>query len=112
MLIPEQSRRRQDQAQQPTITISIKESGAPPNRTYIFHIFLTAISSSPTRASPHRTQKLRQISRRYSSLFEQSCRPELDAGARPPWEPGSLPSSCPPPGRRSAPPCPRAAPAS
>ena len=67
---------------QPTITLSIKESGATPNTTYLFHISLDGhpILTNQSLSLPD-SEKLREISRRYSSLFEQSCRPEMDAGA-------------------------------
>ena len=68
--------------QQPTITLSIKESGAPPSTTYIFHISLDGHPLLTNQSlSSQDSEKLRQISRRYSSLFEQSYRPEMDAGA-------------------------------
>ena len=68
--------------QQPTITLSIKESGAPPNTTYLFHISLDGHPILTNQSlSPQDSETVRQISRRYSSLFEQSCRPEMDAGA-------------------------------
>jgi hypothetical protein len=68
--------------QQPTITLSIKESGAPPNATYLFHISLDSqlILTNQSLSLPD-SEKLREISRSYSSLFEQACRPEIDAGA-------------------------------
>ena len=69
-------------AQQPVITLSIKESGAPPNATYLFHIFLDgrALLTNQSLSLPD-SQKLREISRSFSSLFEQACRPEMEAGA-------------------------------
>jgi len=67
---------------QPTITLSIKESGAPPSTTYLFHISLDGHPILTNQSlSPQDSEKLRQISRRFGSLFEQSCRPEMDAGA-------------------------------
>ena len=67
---------------QPTITLSIKEAGAPPNPTYLFRISLDGHPILTNQSlSPQDSEKLRQISRRYSSLFEQSCRPEMEAGA-------------------------------
>ena len=67
---------------QPTITLSIKESGAPPNTTYLFHISLDGhpLLTNQSLSFPD-SEKLRQLSRSYSSLFEQACRPEMDAGA-------------------------------
>jgi len=67
---------------QPTITLSIKESGATPNTTYLFHISLDGHPLLTNQSlSPQDSEKLRQISRSFSSLFEQACRPEMDAGA-------------------------------
>ena len=67
---------------QPTITLSIKESGAPPNTTYLFHISLDGHPILTNQSlSPQDSETVREISRRYSSLFEQSCRPEMDPGA-------------------------------
>jgi len=67
---------------QPTITLSIKESGAPPNATYLFHISLDGRALLTNQSlSPQDSEKLREISRSFSSLFEQSCRPEMDASA-------------------------------
>ena len=67
---------------QPVITLSIKESGAPPNSTYLFHISLDGhpILTNQSLSLPD-SETVRVMSRRYSSLFEQSCRPEMDAGA-------------------------------
>ena len=67
---------------QPTITLSIKESGATPNTTYLFHISLDGhpFLTNQSLSLPD-SQKVRQISRSFSSLFEQPCRPEMDAGA-------------------------------
>ena len=68
--------------QQQVITLSIKESGAPPNSTYLFHISLDGHPILTNQSlSPQDSEKLLQISRSYSSLFEQSCRPEMEAGA-------------------------------
>ena len=67
---------------QPTITLSIKESGAPPNTTYLFHISLDGHPILTNQSlSLQDSEIVRQLSRRYSSLFEQSCRPEMDSGA-------------------------------
>ena len=67
---------------QPVITLSIKESGAPPNTTYLFHISLDGHPILTNQSlSPQDSENVRQISRRFSSLFEQSCRPEMEAGA-------------------------------
>jgi hypothetical protein len=68
-------------AQQPTITLSIKESGAPPSSTYLFHISLDGHPILTNQSfSPQNSEKLRQISRSYSSPFEQSCAPEMEVG--------------------------------
>jgi hypothetical protein len=81
MLILEQSGGKTT-AQQPTITLSIKESGAPPNSTYLFHISLDGhpILTNQSLSLPD-SETVRQISRSFGSLFEQSCRPEMEAGA-------------------------------
>lgn len=69
-------------AQQPTITLSIKESGAPPNTTYLFHIIFDGHPILTNQSlSPQDSETVQEISRSYSSLFEQSCRPEMVAGA-------------------------------
>jgi hypothetical protein len=59
--------------------LSIKESGAPPNTTYLFHIFLDGhpILTNQSLSLPD-SQKLRQISHSFGSIFEQGCRPEKD----------------------------------
>ncbi len=64
MLILEQSGGKTT-AQQPTITLSIKESGAPPNTTYIFHISLDGhpLLTNKSLSLPD-SQKVREISRR------------------------------------------------
>ena len=68
--------------QQPVITLSIKESGAPPNTAYLFHISLDGHPILTNQSlSPQDSETVRQISHRYSSLFEQACRPEMKAGA-------------------------------
>ncbi len=67
---------------QPTITLSIKESGAPSNSTYLFYISLDGhLLLTNQSLSSQDSEKLWQISRRYSSLFEQACRPEMGASA-------------------------------
>ena len=67
---------------QPTITLSVKDSGAPHNITYLFHISLGGHPILTNQSlSPQDSETVRQISRSYSSLFKQSCRPEMDAGA-------------------------------
>ena len=67
---------------QPIITLSIKESGAPPNTTYIFHISLDGHPLLTNQSlSPQDSETVRQLSRSFGFLFEQSCRPEMDAGA-------------------------------
>ena len=100
-------------AQNQSSSLSIKESGAPPNATYLFHIFLDgrALLTNQSLSLPD-SQKLREISRSFSSLFEQACRPEMDAGAEAALGAQLFRSSWPHPGRRSARRCPRAAPAS
>lgn len=69
-------------AQDPVITLSIKESGATPNTTYLFHISLDGHPILANQSlSPQDSETVLEISRSYSSLFEQPCRPEMDAGA-------------------------------
>ncbi len=59
-------------AQPPTITLSIRESGAPPNSTYHFHITLDGhLILTNQILSPEDSETVRQISHRDSSLFEQ-----------------------------------------
>jgi len=82
MLIQEHPSGGKTTDQQPTITLSIKESGAPPNNTYLFHISLDGHPILTNQSlSTQDSETVREISHRYSSLFEQSCRPEMDAGA-------------------------------
>ena len=70
MLILEQSGGKTT-AQQPTITLSIKESGAPPSTTYLFHISLDGhpILTNQSLSLPD-SETVRQISRSFGSLFE------------------------------------------
>ena len=69
--------------QEPTITLSIKESGERPNTTYLFHILLDgkALTSNQSLSLPD-SQAVREISRSFGALFEQGCRPEKDADAQ------------------------------
>ncbi len=69
--------------QDPTITLSIKEAGERPNSTYLFHIQLdgTTLVSNQSLSLPD-SQAVREISRNFGSLFEQGCRPEMDADAQ------------------------------
>ena len=69
--------------QEPTITLSIKESGERPNTTYLFHILLDgkALTSNQSLSLPD-SQAVREVSRSFSSLFEQGCRPEKDSDAQ------------------------------
>ncbi len=69
--------------QDPTITLSIKEAGERPNSTYLFHIQLdgNVITSNQSLSLPD-SQAVREISRSFGSLFEQGCRPEMDADAQ------------------------------
>ena len=70
--------------QDPTITLSIKEAGVRPNSTYLFHIQLDGnVITSNQSLSLQDSQAVREISRSFSSLFEQDrCRPEMDADAQ------------------------------
>ncbi len=69
--------------QDPTITLSIKEAGERPNTTYLFHIQLdgNVITSNQSLSLPD-SRSVREISRSFGSLFEQGCRPEMDADAQ------------------------------
>jgi tetratricopeptide (TPR) repeat protein len=69
--------------QDPTITLSIKESGERPNTTYLFHILLDrkALTSNQSLSLPD-SQAVREISRSFAALFEGGSRPEKDAGAQ------------------------------
>jgi len=66
--------------QDPTITLSIKESGVHPNTNYLFHIFLNEnpVTSNQSLSLPD-SRAVREISRSFGALFEQGCRPEKDA---------------------------------
>lgn len=69
--------------QDPTITLSIKESGDRPNSSYLFHVFLDGKPLPSQSLSPSDSAAVREISRSFSSLFEQGgCRPENDASAQ------------------------------
>jgi tetratricopeptide (TPR) repeat protein len=67
----------------PTITLSIKESGERPNTTYPFHILLDgkALTSNQRLSLPD-SQAVREISRSFGALFEQVCMPEKYADAQ------------------------------
>ena len=69
--------------QEPTITLSIKESGERSNTTYLFHVLLDgkALISNQSLSLPD-SQAVREISRSFGALFEQGCRPEKDADAQ------------------------------
>ena len=69
--------------QDPTITLSIKESGDRPNSSYLFHVFLDGKPLTSQGLSPSDSAAVREISRDYGSIFEQcGCRPEKDASAQ------------------------------
>jgi tetratricopeptide (TPR) repeat protein len=69
--------------QEPTITLSIKESGERPNSTYLFHVLLDgkAITSNQS-LSLQDSRTVREASRSFGSLFEQGYRPEMDADSQ------------------------------
>ena len=69
--------------QDPTIILAIKEVGARPNSTYLFHIQLggDVITSYQSLSLPD-SQAVREISRSFGALFEPGCRPEMDADAQ------------------------------
>jgi hypothetical protein len=63
--------------------IIIKESGAPPNATYLFHISLDGRALLTNQGlSLSDSEKLREISRSFGSLFEQACRPQKEAASQ------------------------------
>lgn len=68
---------------EPTITLSIKESGDRSNSYYQYHIFLDGKPLTSQSLSPSDSAAVREISRTFGSLFEQGgCRPEKDASAQ------------------------------
>jgi len=69
--------------QDPTITLSIKETGESPNSTYLFHVLLdgNAIISNQCLSSQD-SRSVREVSSRFGALFEQGCGPETDADAQ------------------------------
>jgi hypothetical protein len=69
--------------QEPTITLSIKESGERPNSTYLFHVLLDgkAITSNQS-LSLQGSRVVREVSQSFGALFEQGCRPEKDADSQ------------------------------
>ena len=69
--------------QEPTITLSINESGDRPNSIYLFHVFLDGKPLSSQSFSQSDSAAVRKISRSFGSLFERGgCRPEKDAAAQ------------------------------
>ena len=69
--------------QDPTITLSINESGYRPNSSYLFHVFLDGKPLTSQSLSQSDSAAVREISRTFGSLFEQGgCRPEKDAAAQ------------------------------
>ncbi len=70
--------------QEPTITLSINESGDRPNSTYLFHVFLDGKPLASNQSlSPSDSEKVREISRTFGTLFERGgLRPEKDAAAQ------------------------------
>jgi len=68
--------------QEPTITLSINESGDRPNSTYLFHVFLDGKPLTSQSLSTSDSAAVREISRTFGTLFERGgCRPEKDAAA-------------------------------
>ena len=70
--------------QEPTITLSINESGDRPNSTYLFHVFLDGKPLASNQSlSQSDSAAVWVISRTFCTLFEQGgCRPEKDAAAQ------------------------------
>jgi len=68
---------------EPTITLSIKETGGHPGSTYHYHILHNGnpITSNQSLILPE-SQAVREISRSFGALFEQGCSPEKDADAQ------------------------------
>jgi hypothetical protein len=68
---------------EPTITLSIKETGEHPVSTYHYHILLDGNPITSNQSlSPSESQAVRELSRSFAALFEQWCRPEKDAEAQ------------------------------
>jgi hypothetical protein len=70
-------------SQESIITLSIEESGERPNSTYLFHVLLDgkAITSNQS-LSLQDSRAVREVSRSFGALFEQGCRPEMDADSQ------------------------------
>ena len=69
--------------QEPTITLSISESGKHPNSTYCFHIMLDdKVLASNQNLSFEDSKKVREISHSFGALFEHGCRPMKEAVAQ------------------------------
>ncbi len=69
--------------QDPIITLSIKEAGVRPNNIYLFHIQLNEFSLISNQSlSLQDSQAVRELSRQFGALFEQKCRPEMNADAQ------------------------------
>ncbi|MEA2045027.1 MAG: hypothetical protein U9N48_00660 [Euryarchaeota archaeon] len=60
------------------ITLSIGESGSPPS--FNFHVFVDGeVVASNQSLLPDESKAVREISRRYNTLFEQRYRPQIAA---------------------------------
>ena len=69
--------------QEPTITLSIGESGSHPNSTYRFNVMLDdKVLASNLDLSFEDSKKVREISHSFGALFEQGCRPKKEAEAQ------------------------------
>lgn len=69
-------------SQEPTITLSIKETGEL-SSTYHYHILLNGNPITSNQSlSLQESQAVREFSRGFAALFEQRCRPEKDADAQ------------------------------
>ena len=71
-------------SQDPTITLSINESGDRSNSFYLFQVFLDGEPLTSNQSlSLSDSAAVREISREFGSLFEQGgCRPKNDASAQ------------------------------
>ena len=62
------------------ITLSIDEAGIPPRSTFLYHVMVDGeVVASSQSLSPAESKAIREISRRYSALFEGGFAPRLAA---------------------------------
>jgi tetratricopeptide (TPR) repeat protein len=66
--------------QESTIVLSIRETGTPAQRAFLFHILVDGeVVASNQSLSPDESQAVRAFSRRYHALFEQRYAPRIAA---------------------------------